>query len=116
MIAGALLFLVLAAVACGAFQLLGRHLLKYRLTDDSVQVLLFGFAPLLSIRYSDIADVRQVSFRETLRPSLSVLRLGNRIVGNILLIQKKTGIVRTILITPDDAGEYAGTIKEHQAH
>jgi hypothetical protein len=104
--------ITLLFVVVGTFQKLGRYIYSYRLASDTVQVVLFGAIPVTSIGYSEIVDVREVTFRESLKPSLS-LRLGNRLVGNLVLIQKTSGLIRSLLLTPDDAPGFAKKLREH---
>jgi hypothetical protein len=66
----------------------------------------FGIVPVGSIPYRDIETMQEVKFTDTLKPNLLTLRFGNRIFGNIVLIKKSRGILKTILITPDDPANF----------
>ena len=101
---------VLIITVITAFQFLGRYLYNYRLTEKSVQVVLFGSLPLFSIQYKNIKSAQNVALTETLWPNLFILRFGNRIFGGVVLIKKNNGLVRSILITPDDPEEFTNSI------
>ena len=99
-----------------AFQILGRYIFNYRITNDSLQFVVFGKVPYMYIKLANIAEVRKVSFKEaTFQKGIEgvlVLRCGNRLWGRGILIRRKKGIFKTILITPDNADEFISKIRE----
>lgn len=111
MIKSALLVIVLLGIVAGTFQFFGRYVINYQLNDASLTIVVFGFIKVMKIPYADIGDVREMTFKETLRPSLTTLRFGNRIFGNIILIERKAGLVRRVLITPDDPSDFISKIR-----
>src|SRR5215471_15328969 len=94
------LYLVIgiAWLVTGTF-LLGQYglrlLVNYGITNGKVQILLFRFLPIMSIRCSDIISIKKVSKTHFLKPSwiwqsaLTTLSAGNRLLGPAVLIQKK---------------------------
>jgi hypothetical protein len=107
------LLLIAAGLAAAAlFQFFARYVYSYRATEDSVDVVLFGTFPVARFRYTEIEEIREIPFKQTLKPSFSSLRLGNRIAGDVVAIRKKSGI-KEILLTPDDAQGFVRSVKQH---
>ncbi len=109
-------FIFLIVFTTLAFQLFERYVINYRIEKNSIQFVLFGKIPLIQIQLSNIAEIRKVSFKEaTFQRGIEgilVLRCGNRLWGQIILIRRKKGIFKTILITPDNADEFISKIRE----
>ena len=109
-------FIFLIIFTTLAFQLFERYVINYRIAKDSIQFVLFGKIPLIQIQLANIAEIRKVSFKEaTFQRGIEgilVLRCGNRLWGQIILIRRKKGIFKTILITPDNADEFISKIRE----
>lgn len=80
-----------------------RHVLRYRVTPESVDLVLLGSLPVARLPLHEIAVVREVSAEETLTADLSA-RWSNRLVGpggRSVLIQKKAGLLPRLVLTPD---------------
>lgn len=105
-----ILSLTLLILSGSLFQLFGRYLYNYRLEEDSIKFIFLGKITLGRIPFSSVREIRKVSFKEALFPNgvagLLALRVGNRVWGEILLIQRKNGVFKTILITPDTSNEF----------
>ncbi len=89
----------------------------YRLTDSSIEIVLFRQIPVRRISMRDIAEVRVVSWKETTPFSqpLSMYfaeRWGNRLWGPMVLIRKKKGLSRRLIITPKDPQAFIRLIEE----
>ena len=80
-----------------------------------MQILLFRFLPIMSIRCSDIISIKKVSKTHFLKPSwiwqsaLTTLSAGNRLLGPAVLIQKK-GWFEYVAIAPDNADEFIAKV------
>jgi hypothetical protein len=109
-----LLFLLCLVVFLAIFvffaQFLWRWIVRYRVTDLGIEVLLFGLIPESKTQLKDILEVRKVSFSELLPwknpKSVGWFRLGNRLWGDGVLIRRKRGIFRNFVITPDEPDEF----------
>ncbi len=106
-----ILFLLAVVVTGSAFQLFARYLYNYKLTDDSIQLIALGAVPVMRIRFADISDVREVSFGQTLKSGPFTLRLGNRIIGGFVLVRKRKGLIRSVVLTPDDVPDFLRQIE-----
>lgn len=95
-----------------AFQVLGRYIFNYRITKDSLQFVVFRKVPYMYIKLANIAEIREVTFKEATFEKSLVWRCGNRLWGRIILIRRKKGIIKTILVTPDIADEFISKIRE----
>ena len=95
---------VTTVLACCLAQFLGRYVINYRMTDDSLQIMLLGVIPILKVLYRDIASAEILPFKKSLRPSLA-WRFGNRIVvkEGVLIRKRRYGIFHKFVITPDNA-------------
>ncbi len=109
-------FIFLIIFTTLAFQIFDRYFFNYRIVKDSIQFVLFGKIPMIHIQLADIAEMRKVSFMEATFQKgiegLFVLRCGNRLWGQIVLIRRKKGIFKRVLITPDNADEFISKIRE----
>ena len=91
-------------------QFVGRWIVRYKITDSSIEVRLFGLIPQSKTQLNEILEVRKVAFGELLPwknpKSLGWFRLGNRLWADGLLIQRSRGIFRTFVISPDKPDEF----------
>ena len=91
-------------------QVAGRYVLNYKVRETGVDVLVLGVIPVKRIPFKNVAEIREVSWRETCRlneDSLFTLRIGNRLFGRGVLIRQKRWILRKIiLMTPDKPDEF----------
>jgi|GEM_PF-5558869 len=96
------------------FQYLGRYILTYRLSADRLLVALLGI-PIFWIRYDAIAEVQRLRQVELLRDSalwFRSVRIGNRGLGDVVLIKKKQGFPGYVIVTPSDPGEFSRVIAD----
>lgn len=91
----------------------------YRVTDSSVEILLFRFFPIRRVVIRDIAEVRLISWRETISslPLYFAESWGNRLwhlwrqyPG--VLIRKNKGLSKSLLLTPKDPQTFIHVVKE----
>lgn len=107
-------FLLLLLFAVMFFQYTGRYLYNYVIKDTGIVIALFGKIPLKHMNFNNIAEIRKTSYKETFS-MVSALRFGNRIWGDIVLVRQKKGIIKTVLITPDNADKFILEV-QHQLH
>jgi hypothetical protein len=96
-------------------QYLLRFLYSYAITQRYVEARLIGLIPFYRVRLRDIQDAKVIPFKDAyrfkLREIFTVFRCGNRLWGKgVVLIEKRGGVVRLILITPDDPREFVANI------
>lgn len=110
-----ILFILLLVSFALVFQYVAHYIYDYKTQGRSVCILLFKKIPLSQIAFENIAEIRKISYKEAVfgKETLMALRLGNRIWGDIILIRKKKGIIKTILITPDNATQFLQQVKSH---
>ena len=89
-----------------AFQAIGKFFYNYELRDGAIEIVILGGVPIKSIPLSEIDEMTEVSLKDTLTPDFKTLRLGNRLMGRILKIKRKSGLFRYILITPDEPDKF----------
>jgi hypothetical protein len=105
---------VLLAIVLGGQQLVGPRIGKYRITDTSIQFILFGNLPVWTSSFDDILEIRSISFsRMLIAPSLHLM---NRPFAQYVLVRKRRGIFRTVVITPDDAGKFVKLVQQKTGH
>lgn len=85
--------------------MIGKYIYNYRITDSSVEVVLVGKIPIYKISLRDIDSVEEIGFKDTLTDFFAI-RFGNRLLGPGLRISLSKGIVRKVLITPDNPEKF----------
>jgi hypothetical protein len=94
---------------CVAIYML-RFVYGYRLKNGNIQVTLFHVLPIYRIRIEDIETIRKASAWRELGLFDSTLRMGNRLFGDAVLIGKRKGVVRRVVITPPDANAFVSQV------
>jgi len=108
----ALAFIVLVLLCA---QFLWTLVLTYTIDDARIKILLFGVMPVWSIPIDSITNVMMIPWHEcppffTLQ-GMRTLRLGNRLVTAVVLIQRK-GALNQVLLTPNDSEHFIRTLHE----
>jgi hypothetical protein len=88
-----------------------RYVYNYDVKGDRVRVVLFRLIPWMTIRIADIREVEECYPLELWKLT-PVLKFGNRLWGDCVLIRKKRGLIRSIVITPDNAHEFVEQVRE----
>lgn len=102
--------LALAIVVLGVSQLAGPRCGKYRLTDDAIEFVMFGNLRVWRSSFKDISDIRSVSFARSF--VLPALHLMNRPFAQYVLVRRRRGVFRWVLITPDQPQEVIRIVRE----
>ncbi len=98
---------------------LGSFLVSYRLTASAIEVRFLQLVRVRWIKYSNIADIRQVTWHDP-AGIRSMLRLlwcwfgawNNRIfVKSFVLIEPKRSFIHRIVITPNDPGAFVDRVR-----
>lgn len=97
-------FFLMAAVFFGLVQLFCHYLYDVRLGAAAVEIVMFKRFVVFSIPYEEITAVETVSFVEAVF-SFS-LGLVNRPFGGLLLIHRKRGLNRRVLVSPSRSAEF----------
>jgi hypothetical protein len=101
---------VLLAVVLGGNQLIGPTIGKYSITDNAIELTLFGRLCIWRASFEDISEIRLISFVEMLfAPSLHLM---NRPFAPYLLVRTRRGLFRTVIITPDQPREVIRLVQE----
>jgi hypothetical protein len=106
---------ILAAIALfvivlGTGQIVGPRSGKYRITGDSIEFVMFGSFRVWRCPFEDITDIRFTSFLGSFfSPALHLM---NRPFAQIILIRRRRGIFRLVLMTPDHPREFVRIIQE----
>jgi hypothetical protein len=113
-------FIIAIVVTGGAFQLFGRYVYNYRLTDTSIQVVVARVVPVMRIRYADIVEINELTWKQVLTfPLVQLLKFrfalsfGNRIFGRAVHIQKRNGLIRSFVLSPDDVPAFLRQTRAH---
>jgi hypothetical protein len=93
------------------YQRYGRLFITYRLTERGLEICLLNLIVLFRVKKSDIAGVDEVSFFDSSGHYFRTLRFGNRLWGRCVRVRKVSGIVRNVIITPNNPREFAGKIR-----
>ena len=82
-----------------------RFVYGYRLTETTLNIMLFGCIPIFRLPLKEIESIKKVGWKEVGIGGIT-LRLGNRMLGSCILIHRKTGWIRNVLITPSDPEQF----------
>ena len=77
----------------------------YRVVNHRIEIVLFHALPIYRIFFDDIELVQKTSWSE-LGLGGGVLRFGNRFARQCVLIKRRTGLFRRVVITPADADTF----------
>lgn len=94
-----------------------RFVISYRIREGAVDVRLMKLLTIVRLRPRDVVKVEKVralSLRAVVSSQLAA-SLGNRLWGDCLIVTKRRGIVRRILITPDDVDAYGRALRAGDA-
>lgn len=102
--------LALLAIVFGASQIAGPYCGKYRVTDDSIEFVMFGNLRVWRSSFEDISDIRLISFtRSFVMPALHLM---NRPFAQYVLVRRRRGVFRFVLITPDQPHELVRLVRQ----
>jgi hypothetical protein len=83
-----------------------RFVYDYRIEDRTIRFRLFNLIPIYSLSVDDIQTIQKISWRQA-GIGGTTLRLGNRLFSLTgVLIQKRKGIFRKMVITPENPDEF----------
>jgi hypothetical protein len=108
-----LIQIIFVIVVLVAFQTLGRYILMtYRFTDKGLRIT--GIFTFLFIPYEEILEIKLLSSKEIWKLifSFNILRLGNRLWGTGVLIKRKSGFFKNLIISPKDPEMFVVEIKK----
>lgn len=111
-----IVFLLLIIITALLFQYAGHYAYNYKIREAGIEIALFGKIPLKRILFCNIAEIKKISYKETLpfksAEMFSALRFGNRILGEIVLVRQKKGITKIVLLTPDNANIFIHEVQQ----
>jgi hypothetical protein len=102
--------LVSVVVVLGAGQILGPRCWKYRLTDDSIECVMFGMRVWRS-SFKDVADIGPISFVR-LFTVIALSRADRPFFSRGVLVRLRRGVFRAVVITPDQPDDFVRTVRE----
>ncbi len=95
---------ILLLLFIGQFAL--RFIYSYDVEGGTIRIILFSAIPVARIPISDVVQVTRASPRGLWLNPWYALRLGNRIFGHAVLIKRRDGWIKSIVITPDDPDQF----------
>src|SRR5262249_31684629 len=102
--------LVLIHIVLGFQQFVGPRCCKYRITDSAIEFVWFGVRA-WRCSFEDIRDIEILSFIQML--VLPSLHLMNRpFARHYLLVRRRRGLFRWVLITPDKPNEFLKALRD----
>jgi hypothetical protein len=101
---------LLVAVMIFIAQFFGPLVMSYKITGSSFEVRVFGVFLASKTEFSDVVEMRKVSFAELLPwknlSSVGWFRLANRFSADGVLIRRSRGVFRAFVITPNKPDEF----------
>ena len=102
--------LALIVVVFGGSQLAGPYFGKYKITDSSIEFVMFGKLRVWRSSFEDITEIQLVSFaRSMILPSLHLM---NRPFGQFVLVRRRRGMFKAVLISPDQPQEFVRIVRQ----
>jgi hypothetical protein len=103
--------LIIVPIVVLSAQYIDRYIYNYRLSDESIQIVLFSAIPKNRIRYDRITGIRSISTSRMWDfDYLFVANFRNRVWGPTILIFRRRWL--PIVITPDNAEEFVREVRE----
>jgi hypothetical protein len=99
---------ILIVIVFGGAQLAGKYVVKYRITDDSLQYFWFGLN-FWTCPFEDIVDIKIVSFFGVL--FAFALNLMCRPFGPYVLLRRRRGRFKRVLLTPPNAQDFVERVR-----
>lgn len=108
-------FVVLTPVTLFLMQYTHPLLYDYRMTDDAIVFVLFGGIPIKRIPFSNVANVRRASWWELVPcdnlETACALWVVNRPFRPLVVVRRKKGAVKAIVISPRDADGFVREVR-----
>jgi len=100
-------------VLCAQF--LWPLIVTYMVTERAIEIRVMKKMRIMRIAFDEIADIHTIPYRDMLPwlnpKSVGWMRLGNRLCATGVLINRKGGIARSIVISPDKSNEFVENIR-----
>ena len=109
-------FMLALLVAVALFEFGARRIYSYALTPAHFEVRLLGRFPIYRVDRNTITSV--CDWHCTLADAgamFTTLRLGNRIFGRAIVIERRAGFPRRLIVTPDDPAAVCSAIRSPSA-
>ncbi len=81
-----------------------------RVQGKSIEIVLFRMLPIYRLRLANVASVAKLS-RKELAIKGATLGLGNRPFGEFVLVTKRKGPFRRLVLTPADADAFVNEVR-----
>ena len=95
------------------YHIAGRFAFDYRLRPDRIEFVALRFFSIAHITFRDIAQIRKASWLDAMSPG--VLSLHNRFFCQWLMITRRRGLIRRIMITPGNADEFIEAVRNERS-
>jgi hypothetical protein len=117
----ALLAVLIAGVLAFIIWQYGLRLIyAYRITDKAIEIRLLNIATIKKISFADIIEVWPATFWDLMpfsnAKALGVVRWGNRLLGNIVILRLKHHMFNYVALTPDDRDAFVKILADQQAN
>ena len=100
-----------AVIILGAAQVLGPRCCKYRLTNDSIEFVMFGRFRIWRSSFKDITDIKHVPFIRLF--TIFALSLVNRpFFARCVLVRFRGGVFSAVVMTPDQPDDLVKTVRQ----
>ena len=87
-------------------------IIEYWLTETALEVTAFRAIRLGRVPYAEIVEVRRARWAELIKPDLRWAEsLGSNIFRPLVLIRRKTGRRKAVIITPADTGGFVAALR-----
>ena len=102
--------LALLGIVFGFSQIAGPYCGKYRVTDNSLEFVMFGNLRVWRTPFEDVSDIQLISFARSF--VIPALHLMSRPFAQYVLVRRRRGVFRNVLITPDQPQEFVRIVRQ----
>ncbi|QWP78182.1 hypothetical protein J5226_07235 [Lysobacter sp. K5869] len=88
----------------------GMRLYRYELGERSFSVKLFGRYELVSIRFEEMLELKVAKWWDVTSAGWSPLLLKDHFALEVVVIKRKDGLYRQVVVTPDNPREFVALI------
>ena len=103
--------LALAVIVLGVAQILGPRCWKYRLTNDSIEFVMFGRFRVWRSSFEDITDIKPVHFVR-LFTTLALSLVNRPFFARCVLVRLRRGVFRAVVMTPDQPEDLIKIVRQ----
>ena len=106
-----LAMIALVVLVISFFQFLGEYVYDYRLSDTSVEFIIFRQIKVWNVPFEEITDIRPALRSDMLSIQKPAFMFVSHPLGKFVFIKRNKGIFRQIIVTPNNRNEFVDNVR-----